>query len=161
MAEVRVAMEGTLGWVQQSGSGTSWATASAALSGANMAYVRGFSYNSGLRTVQVANRGIPDHNKVVGKDAINGSFSVAYANTADMPTKLSATCAGASVMMIMLEARMKIPEVALSAGSGIYYQFYGIAPVSCAFAEGDNENTMAFNFIALGMNGPTASGYLG
>ena len=161
MAEVRVAMEGTLGWVQQSGSGTSWATASAALSGANMAYVRGFSYNSGLRTVQVANRGIPDHNKVVGKDAINGSFSVAYANTADMPTKLSATGAGASVMMIMLEYRMKIPEVALSAGSGIYYQFYGVPPAALAFAEGDNENTMAFNFVALGMNGPTASGYLG
>ena len=86
---------------------------------------------------------------------------MAYANTADMPTKLSATGAGASVMMIMLEYRMKIPEVALSAGSGIYYQFYGVPPAALAFAEGDNENTMAFNFVALGMNGPTSSGYLG
>ncbi len=64
-------------------------------------------------------------------------------------------------MMVVMEFRMKIPEVALSAGSGIYYQFWGIPPMSCAFAEGDNENTVSFNFVALGMNGPTASGYLG
>src|SRR3990167_10430313 len=101
MAEVRVAMEGVLSWVQQSGSGLSWATASAALSGANMAFCRGMSFNSGLRTVQVPDRGIPSHNKVVGKDAINGSFSVAYANTADMAPKLSPTAPGAAVLILM------------------------------------------------------------
>ena len=155
MAEIRNRAEGTLRWVQASGSGTAWATASAPTSGL-LGYVRNFTWTSG-RTIQViSDRGVPTHNKLVSKEGINVSFDVAYGVTGDYPPT-NATGSGATVPMVHMEFKMTAKE----AGAGIYYQFYGMPIASMNFTEGDNENTISFQGVALAMIGPTGSGYLG
>lgn len=155
MAEIRNRREGALRWVQASGSGTSWATASGASTGL-IGYVRNFTWTSG-RTVQViSDRGTPSHNKLVSKEGIQVSFDVAYGITGDYPP-VNVTGSGATVPMVHMEFKMTAPE----AGGALYYQFHGLPIASMNFAEGDQENTLSFQGVALAMNGPTASGYLG
>lgn len=155
MAEIRNRHEGTLRWVVASGSGTAWATASAPTSGL-LGFVRNFTWNSG-RTIQViSDRGTPNHNKLVSKEGITVSFDLAYGITGDYPG-MNVSGSGATVPMIHGEFKMTAKE----AGAAIYYQFYGLPIASQNFTEGDQENTISFQGVALGMNGPTASGYLG
>lgn len=155
MGEVRNALEGSLAWVQASGSGTAWATASAA-TGRVFSYVRNMSWTSGETIQAVMDRGIPTHNKLVNKQAIQVSCTVAYGATAEYPTNASGS--GASVPMVHLELKQKAPEV--GSGSGVWYQFFGVPVSQLQFNEGDNENTLALTLNGLAMNGPTASGYL-
>ena len=152
MAEVRIQNEGAVWWVQASGTGSSWTTASAPASGL-YGYVRSFSFTSGQTTQAVMDRGVPDHWKVVSKQPINITLSFAW--TGAHPTAVSG--AGASVPLFHLEYKSDHPE---NSGTADYYQFHGCAMQSLEFSEGDTENTISQPFQALGMTGPTASGYL-
>jgi len=80
---------------------------------------------------------------------------VAWAATAQFPNPSAE--AGASVPMVHLELKMTAPE----AGAAFFYQFHGAALTQRQFTEGDQENALSFQFVALAMNGPTASGYIG
>ena len=154
MPEVRNRYEGALRWVQASGSGSGWVTASGAPT-ALMGFVRNFTWTSANNIATISDRGIPNHHKLVSKEAINGSFDVAWAATAQFPNPSAG--AGASVPMVHLELKMTAPE----AGAAFFYQFHGAALTQRQFTEGDQENALSFQFVALAMNGPTASGYIG
>lgn len=153
MAEVRTLAEGTLRWILASGSGTTWATASAAASG-TFGYVTEFSYTSGQRTVQISDRGVPTHNKVVGKDAIQVQTTFLW--TGHIPSAISGS--GASVPMFHIEHVANAPE---NGNTGRYHQFHGAVVGSQQLSEAEEGNTIQLQFMALAMNGPTASGYLG
>ncbi len=153
MAEVRVQAEGSLWWVQASGSGRVWATASAPQSGL-VAFCTDFSFKSAFKTVQVMDRGTVDHHKLVGKPAIEVSFGALWTGSQPNP----GTASGASLPMVHLEFKAARPEIA--AASGFYYQFYGVPLESVDFAEAEDGDTLKYTVKALGMNGPTASGYI-
>ena len=156
MPEIRVAKEGTLSWVNASGSGTSWATASAPAS-AVMGYCQSFTHDSARTTVQVMDRGVPTHHKEVSKQAISVSFDVLYGVTANYPNN-TALGSGHSVPgLLHLEYKATAPEQ----GGAIYYQLYGVVANTISFAEAENGDTLRFQCVALGMSGPTASGFLG
>jgi len=154
MAEVRNRREGALRWVQASGSGSTWATSSAAAT-ALMGFVRNFTWTSAKTIQTISDRGTPNHHKTVDLQPINGSFDVAWANTGQFPNPLRSS--GASVEMVHLELKM----TAVEAGAAYFYQFHGAAIAQNQFTEGDQENALSYQFQALAMVGPTASGYLG
>lgn len=151
MAEIRTMREGTLWWVQASGSGRTFATASAPQSG-EFGFVRSMNYTSGATINVVSDRGTPDHNKLISRQPI--SLTVNCAWTASVPSAASGS--GASVPMFHLEYRASAAETPTT---GIYMQFHGVPLVSYQWTEGD-EDTMAFTFQALACNGPTGSGYI-
>ena len=152
--EIRTHLEGTLRWVQASGSGRTWATASAPASGIFGYVQEGATYTSGQTITTVMDRGIPDHHKLASKDAI--TFSLTVLSTGFIPSPSSGS--GASVPMWHLELRESQPEV--GSGSAIYTQFHGVAPNSIVWTENAAGNTFQVQGVALSMNGPTASGYL-
>ncbi len=154
MAEIRNRREGYLYRIAASGSGTAWTTASGA-SGYLLAFVRDFTWTSAKTDQVIMDRGLPSHHKNVSKDAIQVNFTVGYAVTAAFPTAVTGD--GSTVPMDMVEFKMTGTE----AGVGIYYQFYGVDWNSKAFTEGDQENTQQFQGLALGMCGPTGSGFMG
>lgn len=151
MAEIRSMREGELRFVQATGSGRTWATAATPVSGI-FAYVRSMSWTSGATVNVISERGIPDHNKLVSRQPIQITVNAGW--TGGIPS--AASGAGASVPMFHLEYRASAAETPTT---GQYVQFHGVPLVSTQWTEGD-EDTMAFTFQALAMNGPTASGYL-
>lgn len=153
MAEVRTFAEGTLRAVQASGSGRTWATASAPTS-ALFGYVQeGFTFTSG-RTVQtIMERGVPDHHKITQREVINGSFTMQWTGAVPLP----GTASGASVPMWHLEHKALTPEA--GSGSAVYTQIHGAVIQSIGFTEG-SPDTLNISFVALATNGPTGSGYL-
>lgn len=152
--EVRVMAEGTLWWVQQSGSGRTWATAASPPSGI-LAYVQeGMTYTSGKTITPIMERGVPDHWKVTEFAPINVSFSILYAGSG-LPVALTAS--GTTVPMIALEHRASAAELG---ASGIYHQFMGVPLQSLKWTEGKQGNKMDLTYQALGMIGPTGSGYI-
>lgn len=151
MAEVRIQAEGTLWFVQASGSGRTWATASAPASGL-LGYVQSFSFTSGQTVTTIMERGIPDHHKVTEKAAIDVSFD--FLSTGARFGYLTAS--GSTVPMAHLELRHSAAEL----NSGYYYQFHGAALQSDKFDEQKEGNKISISFRALAMNGPTASGYI-
>jgi len=153
MAEVRVMAEGTLRLVQASGSGASWATASAPAS-ALMGFCKSFSYTSAQTVTTISERGIPNHNKITEKAPIDVTFQLLW--TGVFPT--AASGASATVPMWHLEHRASAAEIA--AGSAFYHQFYGGALQSIKFTEATDGNTIDLTYRCLGMNGGTASGYI-
>lgn len=155
MPEIRNQQEGSLRWVAASGSGSAWATASGATT-ALMAFCRAFTVDSGRNITTVSDRGVPSHHKLASKTPVNVSFDLAWGITANYPS-LVASGSGATVPMIHMEYKSTAPE----AGAAIYYQFHGVALTNQNFQEGETENTIRFQGVALAMNGPTASGYLG
>lgn len=157
--EVRVMAEGTLWGVQASGSGRTWATASAALTALYGFVQDGFSFNSAQTTVQIMERGVPDHHKVVEKAALDVTVKnlVSYQTGQQLPFAV-ATAAGTTVPMQHLELKIKALEI--GAGSAMYYEFLGVVPNSFKFTEAKNGNTMDMTFKALAMVGPTASGFI-
>ena len=159
MAEIRNLKEGTLRWVQASGVGTAWSTASAPKSGL-LGYVQpGMSFSYGNEFAQIFNRGVVQHNKLIRVIPPNGSFTILEGVTGDWPDGQIATASGATVPMIHLEYKSLYTE--LGAGSGYYYQLMGVPfPGSITMTEADEGNTRAYTFMALSANGPTASGYL-
>lgn len=153
MAEIRNMREGMLRWVQASGSGNGWATATSPASGV-FGFVRSFSFTSAQTIQTISDRGTPNHHKVVSKDPPSLTVNIAW--TGNLPTALSGT--GASVPMFHLEYRANEPE---NGNSGRYAQFYGAPVQQWQFTEADTEDTIAFTFPLLGMSGWNASGYLG
>lgn len=158
MTEVLVAKEGALWYVQASASGGGasglrvWATASAPASGL-FAYVQSFSYTSARQMATISNRGLPTHHKETSKDPINLTFQCLY--TGEMPQPVSAS--GASIQAWHLEFRANASDVG---NSGRYMQFHGVAAQQYQFTENAEGDTIDFTTMALGMNGPTGSGYL-
>lgn len=151
MAEIRTMREGELRFVQASGSGRSWATAASPVSGI-FAFVRSMNYTSGATINQVSERGIPDHHKLVSRQAIQVTVNCAW--TGGVPSAASGS--GASVPLFHLEYRASAAETPTT---GQYIQFHGVPLQSYQWTEGD-EDTMAYTFVALACNGPTGSGYL-
>lgn len=156
MTEVRNRKEGSLYRVQASGSGNTWSTASAA-SGVVFAFVRNFTWTSAQTTQQVMERGVPSHHKIVSNTPITLDMTVAYGVTAHYPTR--STAGGATVPMDHVEFKESEPENGST--SAHYYQFYGVSWDTKTLSEADTENTYQLRGVALGMRGPTASGYLG
>lgn len=152
MAEVRVQSEGSLRAVQASGSGRSWATASAPVSGF-VGYVRSFTFTSARTLATIMERGNPDHHKEAARTPIDLTVNFAWTGSHRTP----ASGSGASVPMDHLEFRASEPE---NGGSGRYYQFYGAAQQSIQFTEGESEDTVQIQYRCLGMSGANPSGYL-
>lgn len=152
-SEVRTLSEGTLRFVQASGSGRTWATASAPPSGL-MGYIQSFSIDSGRKITTVMERGIPDHHKFTEASPIKVTFD--FLHTASGLGFLTAS--GASMPMIHLEHRASATEN--GGGTGVFFQMYGCALESLKFKEAKDGNTISLSFVALAMNGATGSGYL-
>ena len=159
MSEVRVMVDGALSLVQASASGGGasgarvWATASAPASAMNIAYVDSFSYTSARQIATQSNRGLPTHHKYTQSDPIQVSFTVRWTGQF---TGL-ATASGATMPLAHLEFKASNPE---DGGTGRFYQFQGVAFQQDQFTENADADTLQFTLVALGMNGPTGSGYL-
>lgn len=135
-----------------SGAGV-WATASAPASATNWAYIDGFSFTSGQQIVTQSNRGKPTHHKRTQNDPIQLTLNARYTGG---PTG-AATASGATLPLLHGEFRANDAD---DNSTGLYYQFHGLALQSIAFTENVDGDTIALTYMALGMNGPTASGYL-
>lgn len=153
MSEVRVMQEGSLRWVQASGSGNVWATASAPQSGL-VGFVQSFSHTSAQEMTTIVERGIPSHHKFLSKTPPEITFQFLWTGTNAFPT---ATASGASVPMFHLEFRASAAE---TPGTGVYYQFFGCVALNNNHSEAAEGNTIDYTFRALAMNGSTGSGYL-
>jgi len=154
--ETRNRFEGVLRWVQASGSGKAWQTASAPASG-TFGFVTNFTFTTALDRQVISERGIPSHHKLVALQSIPISCDVLFADTANVPKP--ATASGSTTPMVHLELRMSAPE--LGATSAIYAQFYGVAFNSQDFTETNPANTQRLQGVALAMSAWNASGYLG
>jgi hypothetical protein len=154
MPEVRVMAEGTLRVVQGSGSGRTWATGASQPS-ALLAYVQSFSWTSGQTVTTIKERGVPDHHKITEKDPIDVTFECLW--TGSFPSAITAS--GASIPHWHIEHKALAPEI--GATSAFYHQFHGAALQNIQFTEQSEGNRISLTFRTLGMNGPTASGYLG
>jgi hypothetical protein len=152
LAEVRTMLEGSLRHVQASGSGSTWATAATPVSGI-FAFVRSMSWTSAATLSTIKDRGRPHHHKIVGFDAVQVTVNAAW--TGGMPS--AASGGGASVPMFHLEYRASAAETPTT---GVYFQFHGVPIHNIQVSEGENEDTIQLTFVALAMNGPTASGFL-
>lgn len=159
MSEVRTMLEGSLSLVQASASGGGasgarvWATASAPASANNLAYVTNVTFTSARTINTISNRGLPTHHKRGGATPIQFNATVLWTGNFTG----FATASGASMPLAHAELKYSDPE---DGGTGRYYQFHGLAVQQLQFTEAENGNTQQVSFIALGMNGPTGSGYL-
>ena len=154
--EVRNLPEGSMRWVQSSGTG-GWLTASAPNSGL-FGYVRaGMSFQQPRKYGAVYNRGTAGHFKFVQKETVKVTFSLGYGVTADYPPT-GVTASGVSVPQIHLEFKATAPES--PSLTGLYWEFLNCVPSNRVFKEGDAEDTYDFTFEALDFVGPTASGFL-
>lgn len=152
--EIHVLPEGSLWWVQASGVGLTWATATGPASG-QFGYVDSFNFTSAITVNTQSDRGIPQHHKFGGRQPIQGSLSFRW--TGRHPSALSGS--GASMPMIHLEFRASAPEVG-NGTTGDYFQFMGVAVNSLRFNEAMDGDTIQMDFVALAMLGPTGSGYV-
>lgn len=152
MAEVRIQAEGSLMWVQASGSGRTFATATSPQSGV-FGFVDSFTYTTGATIETQSDRGTPDHHKQVSRQPIQITVNTRW--TGFNPSAASGS--GASVPMIHLEYRASAAE---APGTGRYVQFHGVPINNIQFTEQANGDTQQYTFVALAMNGPTGSGYL-
>lgn len=154
MSEVRVMAEGELRFVQASGSGQSWATAAGAASGL-FGYVQAFQFTSGQTVTTIRERGTPSHHKVTERAPVQVQMTLL--STGGLPSPASG--AGASVPLWHLEFKQRAPERGV--GSAFYYQFHGCALTQAEVQEQAAGTTIKLTLAALGMAGPTGSGYLG
>jgi len=157
MTEVRTLREGTLRWVQASGSGTSWATASAPTSGL-LGFVTNFTRTSAQTMEPINDRGTLSHWKKADDQPVAVSWDLLYGVTADYPVWASGS--GASVPMIHLEFKATAPEGAAGAGT-LWEQFHGVVADQIILTETTPADTYSYTCRALAMNGPTGSGFLG
>ena len=154
MSEVINAAQGRIDWVKASGTGSSWQTASAPVSG-TFAFVRSMTIASGATVAVIDDRGTPNHKKQTNREPITVSLVAAFTGT--VPTGV--TGSGHSVPLYHLEYKGLQPEVG-NGTSGQFIQIYGIDFQNWSMAEGDTENTNTYAFEGLGMTGPTGSGFL-
>lgn len=151
--EARTQREGTLWWVQSSGSGRAWATATGPASGL-VGLVTDFGFTSARQLAVISERGTPNHWKEQAVDPIQANFTMRWTGSAAVPT---ATGSGASIPMFHYEYRANRPE---DGNSGYYFQLHGVPTQSVQFTEAAEGSNIAMTLQALAMNGPTASGYL-
>ncbi len=157
MSEVRVMAEGSLWWVQASGSGRVWATAATPASGL-VGFVTDFSFTSAQTITTIMERGVPHHHKKTEAARIEPSFNFLWTGTNAIPSATTGT--GASLPMFHLEFKATRNEDGTGAGSGFYYQFMGCAFQSSDFKESKEGNNHAYKFAALAMSGVNSSGFL-
>ena len=131
--EIRTHYEGELRWVQSSGLGTSWVTASAAGTGLIGFVQAGLSFTETKTFATVKDRGIPKMHKYQGYEPVEVAFTVLHGLTAQYPNP--ATSSGVSTPQIHMELKQRIEEVAT--GTGMYVQFYGGVIPTKAFSEAD------------------------
>lgn len=153
MGEVRVQIEGSMRFVQASGSGNAWATGTTPASGL-FGFVQSMVVNSAQTVTVIKDRGRPSHNKITDIAAID--LTVNYLWTGATPE--AASGASATVPMWHMEYRSSAGEI--GAASAFYYDFYGVALQSVQFTEAPAGNTIAAKYTCLGMSGENASGYL-
>lgn len=155
--EARTFAEGSVRWVQASGTGVAWATASAPAS-ATIGYVQeGMTVTSGRTVTPVMERGITNHFKVTEETPIKLTLNYLQAVTGNWPPTTT-TAVGASVPAVHLEWKQSVPE--LGGGTAEYYQFIHCVLESRNPAEAAGGNTVAETWVCRGMVGPTGSGYL-
>ena len=153
--EARTFAEGSLRWVQASGTGA-WTTASAAPT-ALMGFVQaGANFNSGRGVVTVMERGSAHHHKVTTVEPVEISFTYLQAVTGNIPNPLTAS--GASVPAAHFELRSTDAE-ALSGPSAQWFQFHQGVMLSRGWTEGAEGNQLQETWRFLSMTGPTGSGY--
>lgn len=153
--EVRTQQEGTLWWVQASGSGTTWATASAPQSGL-VGYVQSFSHTNanGNEYITIRDRGRKTHQKFSQEPDQSVTFDFLWTGTYAYPT---ATASGASVPMFHLEFRASAVE---NPGTGYYYQYYGCTMANDDLSENAEGDSISVTYTPLKIVGPTGSGYI-
>lgn len=160
MTEVRTFAEGALRWVQASGSGRTWATASAAPTALVGFVEAGFQAGSAARYATIMERGIPHHHKFMSKEAGEVTFQFKEAVTGNDPAQRVATASGASVPMLHFELKSDRLEDTGSGPSGLYYQYIGCVLVDNQWTEGEEGNMRRQTWRYLAMT-ETGSGYLG
>lgn len=154
--EVRIFAEGSLRWVQASGTG-GWNTASAPIS-ALVGFVQaGLGNTSAQTVVTVMERGSAHHHKVTEKPAGEVTFTYLQAVTANMANP--AQSSGVSNPQVHFE--LKHSDVETPTLTGQYFQFHNCVLVSRAVTEGAEGNQIAETWRWLSMVGPTGSGWLG
>lgn len=159
MSEIRTMIEGAFSLVQASASGGGasgarvWGTGSAPPSALNVAYVTQMGFTSARTLNTMSNRGLPTHHKNGGAQPIQVNLTLKWTGQ----WTGFATASGATMPMAHGELKVANAE---EGGTGRYYQFHGIAIQQEQFTEADDGDTLALSFIALGINGPTGSGYL-
>lgn len=152
--EVRVMREGELRFVRASGVGSTWATASAPVSGI-MGYVQSLSFTSAQTITTISERGTPNHHKLTERSPIDVTFECLW--TGSFPTAVSGS--GATLPMWHLEHRASAGEVG-NGTTGDFHQFHGAALISHQWTEAREGNRIALTFRCLAYVGPTGSGFL-
>lgn len=152
--EVRVMSEGSLRFVRGSGSGNTFATASAPVSGL-FAYVRSFSYTSAQNVQTVSDRGVPSHHKITQYTPVDVTFQCGW--TGGYPSAI--TGGGATVPLFHLEHRASAAEIGAGT-TGVYNLFIGAALISQRLNESENEDTIDLTYRCLACVLNTGSGYL-
>lgn len=154
--EARTFAEGSLRWVQASGTG-GWATASAPIS-ALVGFVQaGLGFQSARNMVTIMERGVPHHHKFVSQEPPQITFTYLQAVTANFANP--ATASGVSTPQVHFELRHTDTET--PAQTAQYFQFHNGVLLSRNPTEGENGNTIQETWKFLSMVGPTASGWLG
>ena len=161
MTEVRNFPEGSMRWVQASGTGTlggtAFATASAPTN-ALVGYVReGLAYTSAREFTTVMERGLPSHHKFTQATPPEVTFDFLNAVTANKPP-VDVTGAGVSVPSIHVELKSDAPE--LGSDSAVYYYFTQGVVINDNLTENNDGNSNSMTIRFLTMFGPTATGYL-
>lgn len=158
MSEVRTFAEGTLRFVQASGSGRTWATGATPPS-ALMAFVQnGFSFTSAQTITTIMERGVPNHHKITEQAPIKVNLSQLLTNATGQLPMSTLTASGTTVPMVHAEWKQAVGE--MGAGSAVYYQFYGVATESFKPTEDTKGNKGDYSLVCLGYTGPTGSGFL-
>jgi tetrahydromethanopterin S-methyltransferase subunit D len=156
MSEARVFAEGALRYVEASGSGTAWQTASAAHTGL-VSYVQaGFTVNSARKVATIMERGYPSHHKIIGAEAVTTQFTYLLSNVAGM-LPYTATADGASVPLYHLELKSDADE---GDATAVWTQFVRGVLVSRNITEAEEGNTVQENWAFISQSGPTGSGYI-
>jgi hypothetical protein len=153
--EVRTFAEGTLRWVQASGTG-GWATASGAQTGLIGFVQAGASFASAREFAQIRERGKLHHHKFQSDNATELTFT--YLQSVAASGANPATASGASTPQVHMELRQQAAED--GATSGEYFQFRNGVMLSRGWTEAEEGNQYQETWRFLSWLGPTASGYI-
>src|SRR3990172_11831006 len=148
--EVRTFAEGTLRWVQASGTG-GWATASAALTGLIGFVQVGASFASAREYAQIRNRGVLHHHKFQSENASELTFT--YLQSVAASGANPATASGASTPQAHFELRQNAAED--GAASAEYFIFMNGVMLSRGWTESEEGNQYAETWRFLSWIGPT------
>jgi hypothetical protein len=155
--EARIFAEGSLRWTVASGTGQSWVTASAPTTGL-IGYVQvGTVMTQTDKRILVSERGIPDHWKNAGRDAVTLKIKFLQANTGQYPPT-SVTAPGASLPMLHMELKHDMKE--LGGPTAQFYQFINGVRMPNVWTEAENGNSLDQTWSFINVVGPTGSGYL-